>query len=229
MTRPSVDTGIPPVADAKAVALSERGKREVVAHYEAQLARHGPTAEGMDWKDQASQRLRFGVLCDVADLNGLSVLEVGAGAGHLYDFLAERKIAANYSGVDLSAEMVEAARRLHPGVVFECRDILVEPSPARYDVVMCSGLFHVKLGHPDEVWQEFVQQTLRRMYELCRVAIAFNLMSDQVDTRAPNLHYADPTRVFDFCRRELSRWTTLRHDYPLYEFSVFVHRSPRGG
>ena len=47
-------------------------------HYERSLARHGATAEGMDWKDAASQRLRFRILCEVMDLDGLSVHEVGA-------------------------------------------------------------------------------------------------------------------------------------------------------
>ena len=93
---------------------------------------------------------------------------------------------------------------------------------------MCSGLFHVKLGHPDEVWQEFVQQTLRRMYELCRVAIAFNLMSDHVDFRAPNLYYAPVADTLDFCQRELSRFVVVRHDYPLHEYTTYVYRAARG-
>ena len=42
----------------------------------------------MDWKDEASQALRFSLLCEVCDLTGLEVHEVGAGVGHLYEFLA---------------------------------------------------------------------------------------------------------------------------------------------
>ena len=105
-------------------------KRAVVAHYEGKLDRHGPTAQGMDWKDEGSQRLRFAVLCDVCPLTGRSVHEGGAGAGHLADYLVERGIAANYSGSDLSGSMVSAARRLHPQVVFEQRDILEDPPRA---------------------------------------------------------------------------------------------------
>ena len=98
----------------------------VVAHYEQQLARHGATAQGMDWKDDASQRLRFAVLCDVADLAGRSVHDVGAGAGHLLDYLQEQGIAADYSGSDASRAMVAAARGRHPDVSFGLQSIAEE-------------------------------------------------------------------------------------------------------
>jgi SAM-dependent methyltransferase len=201
-------------------------KAAVVRHYEAQLRRHGPTAEGMDWKDAASQRLRFRILCEVCDLRGRSLHEIGAGAGHLLDYLRENGIAADYSGSDLSPAMVEAARRLHPGARFEQRDLLLEAPPRSYDVVVCSGLFHVSLGCAEPAWRCFVEETLRRMWGLCRVAIAFNLMSDQVDWRAPTLFYASPGETLDFCRRELGRSLTLRHDYPLHEYTVYVYREP---
>lgn len=213
-----------PAADADA-ALDGLQQR-VVDYYEAKLRRFGPSARGMDWKDEASQRLRFAVLCDVCDLRGKSVHEVGAGAGHLVDFLAERGIDAAYSGSDLSAEMVAAARRRHPEVRFDQRDVLRDSRAERFDVVLCSGLFHVKLEHPDDVWWDFVRQMVRTLFDLGREAIAFNLLSDQVDFRSDALFYAHPGTTLDFCRRELSRFTVLRHDYPLYEYTVYVYREP---
>ncbi len=205
--------------------VSPQLKQALVEYYEKQLQRYGPTARGMDWKDEASQRLRFEVLCGVCDLNGKSVHEIGAGVGHLHDFMQERGIAACYSGSDLSAEMVDAARRLHPGISFERTDILLDESPATHDVVLCSGLFHVKLDHSKREWSAFLRQTLRRMYEMSHSAIAFNLMSEQVDFRAPQLFYADASEVLEFCREELSPFVVLRDDYPLYEFTIYVYRN----
>jgi SAM-dependent methyltransferase len=215
MTPGAAGSGVPPEL-----------KQALVRHYEAQLRRHGPTAEGMDWKDSASQRLRFRILCEVCELRGRSLHEIGAGAGHLLDYLRESGVAAEYSGSDLSPAMVEAARRLHPGAPFEQRDLLLETPVPSYDVVVCSGLFHVSLGHDEAAWRRFVEETLRRMWGLCRVAIAFNLMSDRVDWRVPTLHYASPGETLDFCRRELGRFVTLRHDYPLHEYTVYVYREP---
>jgi SAM-dependent methyltransferase len=206
--------------------VSEALKRSVVEHYERQLRRYGPTARGMDWKDEASQELRFALLCGVAELEGRSVVEVGCGAGHLADFLERRGIRADYLGCDLSAAMLEAARARHPELRFERLDLLREPLPERCDVVLCSGLFHVKLDRPEEEWLAFVRGMLRRMWESCRVAIAFNLMTDQVDFRHPDLYYSHPAETLDFCRRELSRFVRLRHDYPLHEYTTYVYREP---
>ena len=170
-------------------------------------------------------RLRFAILAEVCDLEGRSVHEIGCGAGHLYDFLGERGFRGEYSGSDLSRAMIEAARARHPDVRFEQRDLRCEPRPAAADVVLCSGLFHVKLDRGDEEWQSFLRECVRRMYAMCRVAIAFNVMSDQVDYRSDELHYADAAEMLDFCRSELSRFVTLRHDYPLYESTFYGYRN----
>lgn len=205
--------------------VSDSQRAAVVAHYERRLEEHGATAEGMDWKDAASQTLRFEVLCGLCDLNGMSLHEIGAGAGHLVDYLAAAGITTRYSGSDRSPAMVEAARRAHPGVRFDSRDALSFAPDESFDVIVCSGLFHVKLDAESAAWQAFVEATIRQMFEHCRVGIAFNLMSNRVDFRADALYYSNPAELLDFCLRELSTNVTLRHDYPLYEYTAYVYRS----
>jgi len=210
-------------------STTEALQRGVVAHYEAQLARFGATARGMDWKDEASQELRFRVLCEVCDLEGLSLHDVGAGAGHLCDHLVKRGAHVDYTGSDLSPAMVASARSLHPGRRFEQQDLLADTGSEDWDVVLCSGLFFVKLGHSDAEWGGFVRAMLRCMFERSRRALAFNLISDRVDWKVDHLYYADAGEMLDFCRAELSRWVVLRHDYPLHEYSVYVYRDPPAG
>jgi len=121
--------------------------------------------------------------------------------------------------------MIEAARLRNPELSFECLDILQVERPEEWDVVLCSGLFNVKLETSDHEWQEFIHATLHRLYGMCRRGIAFNLMTDQVDYREPPLHYANPAEILEFCRRELGRQVVIRHDYPLYEFTTYVYRA----
>lgn len=64
---------------------------------------------------------------------------------------------------------------------------------------------------------------LKEMYRVCRLGVAFNLTTDYVDYRDEYLYYYSPEEVFSFCR-SLSRFVTLRHDYPLYEFTVYIYR-----
>jgi len=206
----------------------EQLKSSVVSHYESRLREYGPTARGMDWKDEASQRLRFQVLCELCDLSGARLHDVGCGDGQLYDFLREQEIGAEYIGSDFSAEMVEAARSKHPDARFECWDILQESTLQSVDILVASGLFHVRLDHREATWSEFVEDMIRRMYSLCQTGIAFNMMSDQVDYRSEKLYYSNPGRMLDFCRRELSRQVVIRHDYPLFEYTVYVFRRAEG-
>jgi hypothetical protein len=219
--------GVSSRADAwRALPGEPAFKDGVVAHYEAQLARHGATAQGMDWKDDASQRLRFAVLTEVCALDGKRVHEVGAGAGHLRDFLSARGTACVYSGSDRSEAMVRVARARHPDVSFARADAAGPLPGAPWDVVLASGVFHVKLDTSEAAWAEFVRTSIEQMWAASTEAIAFNLMSDRVDYRAPQLWYASAADVLAFCRSALSRWVVLREDYPLHEFTVYVYRRP---
>ena len=199
-------------------------KQSVVDYYENQLRRFGPTARGMDWKDEGSQFLRFEVLSSVCDLNGKTIYDVGCGAGHFYDFLQRTGTRAVYSGCDLSPRMIAEARRRHSNIRFDCSDLLAANSEQQYDVVLCSGLFFVKLDQNSSDWSAFVRAMVRRMYGMCKVAIAFNLMSDRVDFQVANLYYAPLAATLDFCLHELSCFVSLRHDYPLYEYTLYIYR-----
>jgi hypothetical protein len=55
---------------------------------------------------------------------------------------------------------------------------------------------------------------------------AFNALTrySDVEKRRPDLYYADPLELFDRCKRRYSRFVTLLHDYPLYEFTIIVRR-----
>jgi uncharacterized protein YceH (UPF0502 family) len=68
----------------------------------------------------------------VAELaGGAPVIEVGTGPGHVTAFLAE--VGADATGLDLSPEMVDEARRRHPGVTYEVGDLRQLLRPATHD------------------------------------------------------------------------------------------------
>jgi SAM-dependent methyltransferase len=204
---------------------SQERREHVVCHYEDQLRRHGPTAEGMDWKDAASQNLRFRILTDGLDLTGAKVHDVGAGVGHLYEYLRDQGHNVAYSGSDLSQDMVAAARNRYPEARFGQQDVLnlEDNSGESFDFLFCSGLFHVKLDCPEEQWAAFVEHAVGRMYALCNVAISFNMMSDRVDYRADGLYHSNPEAMQAFCEG-LGGRVVLNDDYPLYEYTVHLFK-----
>ncbi len=201
-------------------------KQNVVSYFENCLAQHGDSPLGVDYNGRESQFKRFEILAGIADLNGKSVHDVGCGLGHFLDYLKEQTVTPIYSGSDISPAMIARATKRHPGIVFEVRDLLEGPDPPepRFDYVTCCGVFHLKSENDNAAWEAFAFRLIERMYRLARHGIAFNMMTDQVDFKVDRLFYADPLKVFDFCRKNLSRRVVLRHDYPLYEFSLYVYR-----
>jgi SAM-dependent methyltransferase len=67
-----------------------------------------------------------------------SVLEVGCGAGDLVGALPHRQRA----GVDLLPEVIDEARRRHPGVEFHVGEATALEGIGRYDAVVCDRLVH---------------------------------------------------------------------------------------
>lgn len=205
----------------------EQLKQKIIDYFERCLAEHGDTPQGVDYNGRQSQYQRFEILAAVASLEGKSVLDVACGLGHFYDFLREHSITSKeYKGVDISPVMIERAKQRYPELQFSTEDLLAETEPVEpiFDYVICCGLFHLRANNTEAEWAQFTEAMIARMYKYARYGLAFNMMTDQVDYKVDRLYYADPSYYFDFCRRNLSRRVCLRHDYPLYEFTLYVYR-----
>jgi SAM-dependent methyltransferase len=200
-------------------------ERRVEAYYSSRLREHGPTPRGADWSSAESQRLRFDQvlrLCEGA-ADGFTLLDVGCGYGALFAHLTERGMVCDYTGSDLSDEMIRAARAVF-GEGRTHRFLCPSAPPPAADYVLASGIFNVKLDLPAEDWHDYLLDTLDRMASLARRGFAFNALSTYSDPerRRPDLYYADPRELFHHCKTRLSRSVTLLHDYPLWEFTILV-------
>ena len=78
------------------------------------------------------------------------------------------------------------------------------------------------MGKNNEEWQSYISQTLDNMYEYSRKGFAFNMLTSYVDWRADNLFYASPMEYFDLCKNRFSKYVSVYHDYPLWEFTIVV-------
>lgn len=197
--------------------------------YSADVERHGPSPRSVGWKDVSSQRLRFVKLAQLLaarDEEPITVNDLGCGYGAMFAFLDEMVGVrlGRYYGYDLSEAMLQHARE----ATDERAQLIRAAAPTHVaDYTFASGPFYVKGTATDAAWQEHVQESLRRMAEKSRLGFAFNQMTTFVDFRQENLFYADPGAFFEFCKREISPYVTLVHDYPLYEWTMLVyHRDP---
>jgi ubiquinone/menaquinone biosynthesis C-methylase UbiE len=89
------------------------------------------------------------------------ILDVGCGHGaHLRRFLDYGALPANLSGIDLMAQRIEHAHRLHPAIEWSVGSAHQLPYPdAAFDLVMSSVMFSSILSKPlrqkiaDEMWR----------------------------------------------------------------------------
>jgi SAM-dependent methyltransferase len=199
---------------------------EVANYYSEKLAQHGETPRGVDWNGEESQTLRFEQLCKIVTTpDAFSVNDLGCGYGALFDFLNIRYPAISYLGVDVSEDMIQAAKQRYQDNT-QARFITSAEPNNLADYGVASGIFNVRLGRSDAEWRDYLEATLDVLNQTSRLGFAFNCLtsySDE-DKKRDYLYYADPCLLFDLCKRRYSRQVALLHDYGLYEFTILVRK-----
>ncbi len=201
-------------------------------HYRQTFLAHGPTAEGVDWGPREdAARLRHDVMLAVADgcAPGGTLLDVGCGYGALADRIDERGLDLDYTGIDVVAEMVTEARRRHPSRQFLHGDFLADGNisaggPGRFDYVVCNGILTQKLAATTLEMNAHARRLIAALFAACRRGCAFNVMTTHVNYQADNLYYRNPAELLAWCMSELTPRVRLDHAYPLYEYTLYLHR-----
>ena len=196
----------------------------VAAYYSDKVQLHGPTARGVDWKDEEGQNCRFDQLMLVlGDRKRGSIGEIGCGYGALATYMAKRGLQYDYTGCDISADMLAAARTFCKGVDGVTFEHGTSPSSPK-DFVVASGIFNVRFDYDDRTWFRFIWDTIDAMAASANRGIAFNFLTSHsdADRKRPDLWYADPGEVLNECVRRFGRRVTLAHDYGMYEFTVRI-------
>lgn len=204
--------------------------KKVEELYSENIRKFGIDSRSVGWNSEDSQTMRFENLMKVVDnpSTGFSVNEVGCGYGELLKFMNSREMnVSHFYGYDISKEMIEAAAEYLKDetdhTLFHSSELTSEA-----DYTITSGIFNVMFDTEKASWEDYIKDTLKQMYAHSKKGISFNLLTKYVDWEAKDLYYADPTYFFDFCKTELSRYVTLIHDYPLYEWTILVKRGEDG-
>ena len=195
----------------------------VQEYYDEKLRTHGPTARGVDWKSPESQEMRFAQLAKLIDHDRpFTINDFGCGYGALIDYLESRGFQFQYTGFDISSEMVTQAGELHAGSKF----VTDKGDLPEADYTLASGIFNVRLSTAEADWKNYMVDVLDNMNSLSNRGFAFNALTKYSDAEymRPDLYYADPLFFFDRCKTKYSKFVTLLHDYPLYEFTILVRK-----
>ncbi len=201
-------------------------RSNIAKYYDDKIQIFGATNRGVDWSSESSQLLRFDQLTKAIDCDkDFSILDYGCGYGAYLDYLSLYYDKFQYIGIDISKHMIdEACKRHHSkkNSIF----LLDSKVQDKVDYVISSGIFNVKLNHDCISWDNYFYSTLNLMAETATRAFAFNCLTIYSDKNMmeDRLYYADPMKIFDYCKRHFSRNVALLHDYDLYEFTIIVRK-----
>lgn len=198
--------------------------KNVENYYEEKVKKHGATALGVDWNSSKTQALRFQQLLKICNNSvAFSINDYGCGYGALVGYMLETGYSLEYQGFDIVPDMIYTARKIYGGLD-NCSFLGDASLLTKADYTIASGIFNVKLNTDESTWKEYILDTLSTIDKLSKKGFAFNMLtkySDR-DKMRPDLYYADPLYLFDYCKNNFSKYVSILHDYPLYEFTILV-------
>lgn len=211
--------------------MSDSILKSVAEYYSSRIAENGATPCGVDWKDERAQKVRFDKLLSVIEPREERhrLVELGCGYGALWEHASIQGLDLDYEGLDISQEMIAAARKRfgeRPGLRFT----LGKAPTTLGDYCVASGVFNVKLDIPREDWERYVLSVIADLDRYSLRGFGFNCLtsySDE-DKRSPRLYYGDPCFYFDLCKRCYGFNVTLLHDYDMYDFTILVRKRTPG-
>ena len=202
-------------------------KKQVSGYYTGKVKQFGATPRGVDWNSIESQELRFSILKSIIDPNvkKKSILDYGCGFGYMYAYMKKTDKNFQYTGFDISEAMLLEAKKLYKGK--DAQWISSVSAKQKFDYVIASGIFNVRLESSKKDWEKYMLHTLDAMNRCSEKGFSFNVLTKYSDKEYTKdyLYYADPLFLFDYCKKNYSKYVTLLHDYPLYEFTILVKKS----
>jgi len=197
----------------------------VKSYFDKRIQEHGASPRGSDWNSETSQNIRFDQLLKVVDASSFSLLDYGCGYGALADYLESKGFEADYYGYDILESAIETARQVHANKTRRAFFTDKSQLPA-CDYTVASGIFNFRGEQSFEDWTEYVIGVLNEFNQLSQRGFSSNFLTkySDADKMRPDLYYADPLFLFDYCKRNFSKNVALLHDYRLYDFTLIVRR-----
>lgn len=198
-------------------------------YFSMRFDQHGQDAAGVDWNSVYAQETRFEQLAKViVPGKKFTVLDYGCGYGAMAEWF--RRVGLDfehYYGYDIVEKSLAAGREKYagdPSVTFS-GDFSEIPV---CDYLTASGVFNIKMDTGYGEWTDYVISSLEDFNRKTSRGFSVNFLTSYSDpermAERPDLYYADPCKIFDYCRRHFSRNVALLHDYKIWDFTIIVRK-----
>lgn len=197
----------------------------IKSYFEKRIQEHGASPRGSDWNSETSQNVRFDQLLKVVESRSFALLDYGCGYGALADYLATKGFDVDYYGYDILESAIITASQVHANKAH--RTFFKNKSQLPVcDYTVASGIFNFRGEQSFEDWTDYTVGVLNEFNQLSRRGFSSNFLTkySDADKMRPDLYYADPMYLFDYCKRNFSKNVAVLHDYRLYDFTLIVRK-----
>jgi len=200
--------------------------------YSNKFEQFGDEPRSLSYNSEITHNERFNVILRLFKYesgNAFSLHDVGCGLAHLNSFLIKHGINCQYSGSDILEGFIDAAAKKFPDCQFTLQNIgddldKIQDKVKDKDYYVAGGIFNLTGNADKNQWEAFVFKAMSNMFAMAKKAIAVDFLTTYSDFYADDLYYADPCRIYDWCKKNLSRFVTIISDGPLYEFMLLVYK-----
>lgn len=208
--------------------------KQIADYYSQAFEKYGATPQGLAWDNQENLEKRYEVMWDLIKHHRTSILDFGCGYGGFYDWLIKNYKHVDYTGIDINKNSIEEARELYPHHNWGLIDIHSEEGwedfnnpnifSDKFDYIICNGTFTVKNNLTQEEMTNFMCSTLEKLWTKTDKGIAFNCMSKVLDFERNDLFHVSFDELSMWVYDNLSSKFTIRQDYGLREFTMYVYK-----
>ncbi|MDX8403039.1 MAG: class I SAM-dependent methyltransferase [Mariprofundaceae bacterium] len=204
--------------------MKKEQRKRIVDRHRDSMTRFGYSSHALYWSNTKIQEIRFKVLADIGVKSGDSLLDVGCGFADFKGWFEKQGGALDYTGIDLSPDLLAEATKQHSDAVLIEGDLFDGAfSEQSIDWVILSGALNENL-HDDG---DYARRTVAKMYQLCRKGVAFNLL-DARHFKSHDLQTHLPEEVLIWCRNLCSD-SVLRDDYLDNDFTIYMRKQSAEG
>lgn len=203
--------------------MKKQQRERIIKRHHHSVWMHGYSPQALYWENRDVQNIRFDVLFECGVKSGDSVLDVGCGFADLYHYMLAKGISTEYTGIDLSPDMIEVAQTKSSDITLFEGDLFdFDPPDKSVDWVMLSGA----LNEPLQDEGEYLRRIIPRLFRTCKKGLAFNLLNDDFAWPDKDRYILQAYKPDEVMRQlgQLSNKTLLRTDYLDVDASYFIWR-----
>ncbi len=199
--------------------MKKEQRKRIEDRHRDSLKRFGYSSHALYWSSTEIQEIRFKVLAEIGVEMGDSLLDVGCGFADFKLWFEKQKGALDYTGIDLSPDLLVEAAKRHPDAELIVGDLFdMAFADQSFDWVILSGALN-ELLHDDG---DYARRVIARMFELCRKGVAFNLL-DARHFKPHDLQSHLPEDILAFCH-EITPDCIVRDEYLKNDFTIYMRR-----